>query len=130
MLERREGSELQAIARLQRALRVLVAAWRDPRTPWYARVAIACVLAYALSPLDLIPDAIPVVGHLDDLVIVPLGLFLAFRLIPPEVRADAARAAADPAPVVWRRYGTALVFSLWALLVALVIGGLVVLLRG
>ncbi len=118
------------MTRLQRDLRVLIAAWRDPRTPWYARAILACVLAYALSPLDLIPDAIPVLGHLDDLVIVPLGLFLAFHLIPPAVRADAACAAADPAPAVWPRYGSALVFSLWALLMVVVLGGMVVLLRG
>ena len=58
---------------------------RDPRTPHFARVLAVLVAAYALSPIDLIPDFIPVIGYLDDLVLVPLGLALVVRLIPPEV---------------------------------------------
>jgi uncharacterized membrane protein YkvA (DUF1232 family) len=58
---------------------------RDPRVPWYARLFIAGVVAYALSPIDLIPDFIPVLGYLDDLILVPLGLMLAVRMVPPEV---------------------------------------------
>jgi uncharacterized membrane protein YkvA (DUF1232 family) len=57
-------------------------AMRDPRVPWYAKALGACVVAYALSPIDLIPDFIPVIGYLDDLVLVPLGLLLMLRLIP------------------------------------------------
>src|SRR6478609_1260300 len=67
-----------------------VAVWiaaRDPRVPWYAKVVAAAVAAYALSPIDLIPDFIPVIGYLDDLLIVPLGIALVVRLIPPEVMA-------------------------------------------
>ncbi|MBL8056706.1 MAG: DUF1232 domain-containing protein, partial [Anaerolineales bacterium] len=60
----------------------LYLAARDPRTPWYARALAAGVAAYAFSPLDLIPDFIPVLGYLDDLVLVPLGIWLALRLIP------------------------------------------------
>jgi uncharacterized membrane protein YkvA (DUF1232 family) len=66
----------------------LYLAYRDPRTPWYARVAAALVVAYAFSPIDLIPDFIPVLGYLDDLILVPLGIALALRLIPAEVMAD------------------------------------------
>ncbi len=60
-------------------------AWRDPRVPWYAKGWIALVVAYAFSPIDLIPDFIPVLGYLDDLVIVPLGVYLALRMIPAQV---------------------------------------------
>ena len=59
---------------------------RDPRTPWLARVLALLVAAYALSPIDLIPDFIPVLGYLDDLVIVPLGLLLVLRVVPDEVK--------------------------------------------
>jgi uncharacterized membrane protein YkvA (DUF1232 family) len=63
----------------------LYLACRDPRTPWYAKALAAAVAAYAFSPIDLIPDFIPVLGYLDDLLIVPLGIALAIRLIPAEV---------------------------------------------
>ena len=66
----------------------LYLAYRDPRTPWYARLLSALVVAYAFSPIDLIPDPIPVLGYLDDLVLIPLGVYLALRLIPPEVMAE------------------------------------------
>src|SRR6202163_3665207 len=67
---------------------------RDPRVPWYAKAAAVAVAAYALSPIDLIPDFIPVVGYLDDLIIVPLGIALVVSLIPDEVMAEC-RARAD-----------------------------------
>lgn len=74
---------------------VLYLAARDPRTPWYAKVLAGGVAAYALSPIDLIPDFIPVLGYLDDLLILPVGIALAIRAIPSEVlvdcRAEAAR---------------------------------------
>jgi uncharacterized membrane protein YkvA (DUF1232 family) len=63
----------------------LYLACRDPHTPWYAKVLAAAVAAYAFSPIDLIPDFIPVLGYLDDLIIVPLGIALAIRLIPAKV---------------------------------------------
>lgn len=84
--------------------RDVVALWiaaRDPRVPWYAKAAAGAVAAYALSPIDLIPDFIPIVGYLDDLIIVPLGILLALRLVPKdlmnEFRAEAASRAAKPA---------------------------------
>ena len=79
--------------RLGRELLALYLAYRDPRTPWPARVWTALVLAYALSPLDLIPDFIPVLGLLDDALLLPLGILLAVRLIPPEVMAAARQEA-------------------------------------
>ena len=65
----------------------------DPRTPWYARAFAALVVAYAFSPIDLIPDFIPVLGQLDDLILVPLGIYLTLRMIPQPVLADARRKA-------------------------------------
>jgi uncharacterized membrane protein YkvA (DUF1232 family) len=67
---------------------------RDPRVPWYAKMVGAAVVAYALSPIDLIPDFIPVLGYLDDAILVPLGLVLVRRLIPPDILAEHRVAAA------------------------------------
>ena len=79
-------STLKAWARrLKRDVHAVYLAARDPRTPWYARAAAILVAAYALSPIDLIPDFIPILGYLDDLLIVPLGILLAVRLIPTDV---------------------------------------------
>ena len=66
-------------------VRVYQSVVRDPRTPWLARVLIGCAVAYALSPIDLIPDFIPIVGHLDDAVIVPLLIVVGLRFVPPDV---------------------------------------------
>src|SRR4051812_28497190 len=70
---------------IRRDAHALYLAARDPRVPWYAKAVAIVVAAYALSPIDLIPDFIPVLGYLDDLIIVPLGVALVVRLIPPEV---------------------------------------------
>ena len=78
--------------------RDVVALWlaaRDPRVPWHAKAVAGAVAAYALSPIDLIPDFIPILGYLDDLLIVPLGIWLAVRLIPEPVMADLRAKAAD-----------------------------------
>ena len=77
--------------------RDVVALWiaaRDPRTPLCAKATAAVVAAYALSPIDLIPDFIPLIGYLDDLVIVPVGISLAIRIIPPELMAEFRQEAA------------------------------------
>ena len=74
--------------KLTRETFTLYFACRDPRTPWYAKALAACVVGYAFSPIDLIPDPIPIVGHLDDLILVPLGVALVCRCVPPEVMAD------------------------------------------
>jgi uncharacterized membrane protein YkvA (DUF1232 family) len=78
----------------QQTLVVYFAA-RDPRTPWFARLLALGIAAYALSPIDLIPDFIPVLGYLDDLVIVPLGLMLVLRLIPADVVSSSRAKASD-----------------------------------
>lgn len=78
---------------LKREIHALYLACRDPRTPWYAKLVAGLVAAYALSPIDLIPDPIPIVGYLDDLILLPLGIILARKLIPPDVLEDCRRRA-------------------------------------
>ena len=68
---------------------------KDPRTPWYAKAVAVCTVAYALSPIDLIPDFIPILGYLDDIILVPAGIALAIRLIPAEALDDAREKVAD-----------------------------------
>lgn len=78
--------KIKAKAReIKRNLFVLYLAYKDHRVPWYAKLLALCVVAYAFSPVDLIPDFIPILGYLDDLIIVPLGITLALKLIPQEV---------------------------------------------
>ena len=109
--------------RLKQEIHALALACRDPRVPWYARLLAVCVVSYAFSPIDLIPDPIPVLGYLDDLVLVPLGIALAVRLIPPGVlaecraRAAAAAAAADRRPVNW--IAAVVIIAIWLTLAAL-----------
>lgn len=81
----------------QEAFAIYLAA-RDPRTPWYAKILIFFVVTHTFSPIDLIPDFIPVLGYLDDLIITPGGIWLAVRLIPPEVLAEARATAATQGP--------------------------------
>ncbi|MGE5123295.1 MAG: YkvA family protein [Acidobacteriaceae bacterium] len=80
---------------LKTELYALFLAYKDPRTPWYARILAAVVVGYAFSPIDLIPDPIPVLGYLDDLVLIPLGIYLALRLIPPEVMSECRQQAQE-----------------------------------
>jgi uncharacterized membrane protein YkvA (DUF1232 family) len=93
---------------------------RHPRVPWYAKLVAGAVAAYALSPVDLIPDFVPVVGYLDDLLIVPLGLFLAIRLIPPDVMQEL-RSEAERRERPVSRVGAACVVMLWVLALAITI---------
>jgi uncharacterized membrane protein YkvA (DUF1232 family) len=115
----------ERIQSLQVETYALYLAARDRRTPWYAKAWAALVAAYAFSPLDLIPDPIPILGYLDDLVLVPLGVLLALKLIPKEVMADSrqrAKAAFSTGePTV--RWGAIIVIVLWVL-VAAGLGGL------
>ena len=75
----------QKVGALKTEVYALYLAYRDPRVPWYAKVVLDSVIGYAISPIDLIPDFIPVLGYLDDLVIVPAGVWLAVKMIPPSV---------------------------------------------
>jgi uncharacterized membrane protein YkvA (DUF1232 family) len=107
---------------LKRDVLALCLAARDPRVPWYAKAVAACVAVYALSPIDLIPDVIPILGYVDDLVIVPLGIWLAIRLIPPslfEEHRQAAMMRHQQRPRSW--VGATIILSLWGL-----VGGVMV----
>ncbi len=99
----------------------LYLAYRDPRTPWSARLLAALVIGYAFSPVDLVPDFVPVLGYLDDLVLVPLGMLLALKMIPPEVWAES-RARAREETLSGRpvRWAAAVVVATWLLVLALV----------
>lgn len=104
---------------IKRDAHALYLAARDPRVPWYAKAVAVSVAAYAASPIDLIPDFIPLLGYLDDLVIVPLGIALVVRLIPPAIMAEhrAMAEAAQDRPVS-RMAATAIV-TIWALALSL-----------
>ena len=102
---------------LERDVHALYLAARDPRVPWYAKSAALCVAAYALSPIDLVPDFVPVLGYLDDALLVPLGIWVVVRLIPPEILAEHRAAAAERERPV-SRAGAALVIVLWLLAAA------------
>lgn len=99
----------------------LYLAARDPRTPWYAKTFAALVVAYALSPIDLIPDPIPILGYLDDLILVPIGVAISLHMIPPEVMADSRAHANDilnsGKPVSW--LGAAIIGTIWIALACL-----------
>lgn len=80
---------------LKREIYALYLATRDLRTPWYAKTFAACVVAYALSPIDLIPDFVPILGYLDDLILLPIGLYFAIKMIPDEVMKESRIKAGD-----------------------------------
>lgn len=113
---------LENVKRWARTLkRDVIALWlaaRDPRTPWHTKAVAGVVAAYALSPIDLIPDFIPVLGYLDDLILVPLGIALAVRLIPPallsEFRAAAAMRSERPAS----KLAIVVIVALWTASIA------------
>jgi len=118
--------QLRLLARrLKNEITTLYLAARDPRTPWYAKAMIAGIVAYALSPIDLIPDFIPVLGYLDDLLLLPIGIYLALKLIPAEVLIDARRRASEGPSNLPKRWSAALIIIiLW--LVALVVVALMI----
>lgn len=98
---------------IKRDVHALYLARRDPRVPWYAKALAALVAGYALSPIDLIPDFIPVLGYLDDVILVPLGIAAVIRLIPPEVMAEHREmAAAQERPI--SRAAAITVIAAWA----------------
>ncbi len=109
--------------RLKRQVMTLWFCARNPETPWLARLLVVCVVAYALSPIDLIPDFIPVLGYLDDAILLPLGILLALRLLPPAVLAAGRQQAEEwerrqaPRLVSWPAAG--LILLLWALAIVL-----------
>jgi uncharacterized membrane protein YkvA (DUF1232 family) len=108
---------------LKKETYALYLAVRDPRMPWYAKLLAVCVVGYAFSPIDLIPDFIPVLGYVDDLVLVPLGIALVLKMIPGEVMAECREKAqaimAQGKPTNWVAAGV--IIAVWLLLAALCI---------
>jgi uncharacterized membrane protein YkvA (DUF1232 family) len=119
--------QVRRLRGLKRETYALYLAVRDPRVPWYVKALAAAVVGYALSPLDLIPDFIPVLGYVDDLLIVPLGVALVLRLMPRDVMAECrerAQAALDRGELVrWlpARIATACIVGGWVIAAALVV---------
>lgn len=111
----------QWVRQLKAELYAIYLACKDPRVPWYARAFAACVVGYAFSPIDLIPDFIPVLGYLDDLILVPLGITLTLKMIPPavmaECRARANEAVRQEKPTNWVAAGV--IIAVWLLLAGL-----------
>jgi uncharacterized membrane protein YkvA (DUF1232 family) len=94
--DRSTGSRWRtSVAALRDETCALYFAARDPRTPWYAKLLVATIVAYALSPIDLVPDFIPVLGQLDDLVLLPIGIAIAIRLVPRPVLEEGRALAAE-----------------------------------
>ena len=108
----------QCARHLKREVYALYLACKDPRVPWYARVLALCVVGYAFSPIDLIPDFIPILGHLDDLILIPLGVAAVIKLIPPPVlsesRDKAQAVLSQQKPTNWIAAGV--IVLIWLLL--------------
>jgi uncharacterized membrane protein YkvA (DUF1232 family) len=104
----------ESARRLEREAIVAYLACRHPRTPWHTKLVAGCVVAYAFSPIDLVPDFIPVLGYLDDAILIPLGVALVLRLLPADVvaecRAEASVRTAKPVS----RIGALAVVVVWA----------------
>ncbi len=110
----------QSARRLKLEVYAIYLAYKDPRVPWYARFFAALVVGYAFSPIDLIPDPIPVLGYVDDLVLVPLGVWLALKMIPAPIMAECRQRAQEGMrqgkPV--NRVAAAVIIGIWLLLAA------------
>lgn len=104
---------------LKRDVHALYLAGRDPRVPWHAKALAIVIAAYALSPIDLIPDFIPVLGYLDDLLIVPLGIWLVVRMIPPEVIAQLRQLASQAQDTPKSMAAAAVIVLIWLAMAAI-----------
>ena len=109
--------------RLKQDVYAVYLAYKDPRVPWYAKFLAVCVVAYALSPIDLIPDPIPILGHLDDLILIPLGICLLTKMIPDEVmieyREKARAMAIQNKPTNW--IAAVVIITIWILVAVLIV---------
>jgi len=108
------------VREIKKEIYVLAIAYRHPATPWYAKVFTAIVVAYAFSPIDLVPDFIPILGYLDDVILVPLGITLALRMIPDEVLKEARLHAVEELekgdPKNW--WAGTIIILIWVILAA------------
>jgi uncharacterized membrane protein YkvA (DUF1232 family) len=112
---------------LRKDIYTLYYAYKDPRVPWHAKALAAAVVAYAASPIDLIPDFIPIIGYLDDLVIVPLGIIVALKTVPKHVleecRAKAEAANAEGKLRNW--YSAFIIITIWVIVAVIIVRALV-----
>ncbi len=113
----------ERVQTLKKETFALVLACRHPRVPWYAKVMALVVVGYALSPIDLIPDFIPVLGYLDDLVLIPLGIMLVIRMIPVDVLDECRRQSEEIVGRVTRagKIAAAVIVAIWIMTAALLI---------
>jgi uncharacterized membrane protein YkvA (DUF1232 family) len=110
----------QRARQLKAEVVALYLAARDPRTPWYAKAFLVAIVAYALSPIDLIPDFIPVLGLVDEIVLLPFAIVLAVKMVPPEVMSECRARAVQQRPGTWMgRIGAAFIVLLWLALIVL-----------
>jgi uncharacterized membrane protein YkvA (DUF1232 family) len=117
-----ESSLKEKIRRLKTEVYALYLASKDPRVPWYAKVLMALTVGYAISPIDLIPDFIPVLGQLDDLIIVPAAIALVIKMIPKNVMEECRRKARDePIDTKTKWVAALIIVSIWILAIYLVI---------
>jgi uncharacterized membrane protein YkvA (DUF1232 family) len=111
----------QRVRHLKAETYAIYLAYKDSRVPWYAKILVAFVVAHTFSPIDLIPDFIPVLGYLDDLIIAPLGIALAIRMIPEDVMAECREAAQEAIgqdrPTSWT--AAVVIIAIWLLIAAL-----------
>jgi len=99
--------------RLKRDAHAIYLASRDPRVPWYAKALAIAVAGYALSPIDLIPDFIPVIGYLDELILLPFGIWLVVSLIPPDIMAECRARAEEAGQRPTSRAGMVAIILVW-----------------
>ena len=104
---------------IKRDTHALYLASRDPRVPWYAKAVAVAVAAYAAWPIDLIPDFIPVLGYLDDLIVVPLAIALVIKLIPPEIMAEHRTGAMATQDRPTSKTAAAVIIAIWVLAIGL-----------
>jgi uncharacterized membrane protein YkvA (DUF1232 family) len=115
-------ARLREWARLiKRDVVALYLAAGDPRVPWHAKALAACVAGYALSPIDLIPDFIPVLGYLDDLLLVPLGIWLVVSLVPPDVMSECRQRASESLQRPKSNVAVVAIVAVWVLVAALAV---------
>jgi uncharacterized membrane protein YkvA (DUF1232 family) len=111
---------------LKKNLYILYRAYKHEKTPWYAKALIGVTVAYAMSPIDLIPDFIPVLGYLDDLLLIPAGIALSFKLIPAEVIEECKKEENNSGDMKSRGiYGAIAIGLIWALIVFLIIRAII-----
>ena len=112
----------EKVKKLKQEIYTLYLAYKDPRVPWYAKIFIAIIVGYAISPIDLIPDFIPIIGYSDDLILLPLGILLSIKMIPKEVieeyRKESVKGIKDSRFVF---IGLTIIIGTWLLLVYLAI---------